>query len=56
MADLMFKDYIEKYININQEEWVEIYKRNKTINRKNDIFTFSAMIDLNAITDRNYLK
>lgn len=56
MYDILFKDYINKYKNINHEDWIVLYDKNEVQNQENDIFTFCALIDRNKIYDDNYMK
>ncbi len=44
MQDIYFKDYIEKYNNINQDDWIVIYDKNPEKNYENDVFTFCALM------------
>ena len=56
MYDILFKDYIDKYKNINHEDWIVLYDKNEVQNQENDIFTFCALIDRDKIYDDNYMK
>ena len=56
MYDINFKDYIEKYQNINNEDWIVLYSRNEIRNYENDIFTFCAMIDKEKVYEDNYMN
>lgn len=50
MLDLInFEDFCNKYTNIDSEEWLTVYEYNKnTYNSiKNDLYTFSVLIDNN---------
>ena len=49
MYDILFKDYIDKYKNINHEDWIVLYDKNEVQNQENDIFTFCALIDRDKI-------
>lgn len=56
MIDIYFKDYIEKYKNINNDDWIILYEQNEVRNLENDIFTFCALIDKEKIHDNDYMN
>ena len=55
MQDIYFKDYIEKYNNINQDDWIVIYDKNPEKNYENDVFTFCALMKKNLIHENDYM-
>ncbi|MDD4370151.1 MAG: hypothetical protein PHD56_03590 [Anaerostipes sp.] len=56
MYDIEFNDYIEKYKNINSEEWIILYDKNEKKNLENDIFTFCALINVEDLKKNEYMK
>jgi len=59
MTDVqLFEDYINRYINIEKEDWIPLYEEDEiTINGiKNDIFGLSALINNDEQSISNYLK
>jgi len=56
MYDIFFNDYIKKYKNINSEDWITIYEKNKVENKENDIFTFCAMINKDKAYENDYMN
>lgn len=54
----LFEDYINMYMNLDQEDWLPLYDENEvTINgMKSDIFGLSALINNDSQLISNYLK
>lgn len=54
----LFEDYINKYINLDKEDWLPLYEEDATIINgiKTDIFGFSALIENDEQGIRDYLK
>lgn len=56
MEDIYFDDYIQKYKNINNDEWIVIYDENIEKDYENDVFTFCALLDKNKVYENDYLN
>lgn len=56
MYDIQFRDYIEKYKEVDNSDWITLYEKSKKIFSENDIFTFCALMDKNKISGKDYLN